>query len=97
MAWPQTGAIFSSTPAPETAKLFLNFLLSDGVQESITAFGFATRKKFDTSKILKQKNVDPLGFGKFMSDRRLVESWRFDFEDMFGTPQGPDPVDVTSF
>ena len=94
MAWPQTGAIFSSTRAPETAKLFLNFLLSDGFQETITSFGFATRRKFDTAQVLKQKIVDPLGFGRFMSDRRVVESWRLNFESMFGTPQGLDPVYV---
>ena len=96
MAWPQTGAIFKSTPAPETAKLFMNFLLTDEYQETVNAFGFATRRKFDTSEVLKQQNVDPLGFGRFMSDRRVVEGWRFDFEDLFGTPQGIDPVEVVS-
>jgi ABC-type Fe3+ transport system substrate-binding protein len=96
MAWPQTGAIFSSTRAPETAKLFVNFLMTDAFQETINPFGFATRRKFDTGQVLKQKNMDPLGFGRFMSDRRVVESWRFDFEDAFGTPQGLDPVELIS-
>ena len=94
MAWPQTGAIFSSTPAPETAKLFMNFLLSDARQAIVSDDGFATRKKFDIRGVFRQKNVEPLGYGKFMSDRRLVESWRFQFESMFGTPQGPDPLDL---
>ena len=97
MAWPQTGAIFSSTPAPETAKLFMNFLRNAEFIEMINGLGFATQKKYDTNEVLKQKNVDPLGFGRFMSDRRLVESWRFQFEDIFGTPQGLDPVEVVPF
>jgi ABC-type Fe3+ transport system substrate-binding protein len=96
MAWPQTGTIFSSTRAPETAKLFMNFLMSDGFQKTINPFGFATCRKFDTGQALKQKNMDPLEFGRFMSDRRVVESWRFDFEDAFGTPQGLDPVELIS-
>jgi len=94
MAWPQTGAIFASTPAPETAKLFMNFLLSDERQAIVGDDGFATRRKFDTAGVLKQKHVNPLGFGRFMSDRRLVESWRLNFENAFGTPQGPDPLDL---
>ena len=94
MAWPQTGAIFASTPAPETAKLFMNFLLSDERQAIVGDDGFATRKTFDTGGVLTQTNVEPLGYGKFMSDRRLVESWRLQFERIFGTPQGPDPLDL---
>ena len=97
MAWPQTGAIFSSTRAPETAKLFMNFLRNAEFLEMINGLGFGTRREFDTSEVLKQKNVNPLGYGQFMSDRRLVESWRFHFEDAFGTPQGLDPVKVIPF
>jgi ABC-type Fe3+ transport system substrate-binding protein len=94
MAWPQTGAIFASTPAPETAKLFMNFLLSDERQAIVGDDGFATRRTFDTAGVLTQQNVEPLGYGRFMSDRRLVESWRLQFERIFGTPQGPDPLDL---
>jgi len=94
MAWPQTGAIFASTPAPETAKLFMNFLLSDERQAIVGDDGFATRRTFDTNGVFTQKNVEPLGYGRFMSDRRLVESWRLQFERIFGTPQGPDPLDL---
>ena len=96
MAWPQTCAIFSSTLAPDSAKLFMNFLCNAEFLETINGLGFATRRKLDTGEVLKQKNMDPLGFGRFMSDRRLVESWIFHFEDAFGTPQRLEPVEVIS-
>ena len=96
MAWLQTCASFSSTLAPDTAKLFMNFLCNAEFLETINGLGFATRRKLDTSEVLKQKNVVPLGFGRLMSDRQLVESWRFHFEDAFGTPQGLDPVELIS-
>ncbi|KAF9562910.1 periplasmic binding protein-like II [Agrocybe pediades] len=93
MAWPQTACIFSRTKMPESSKLFMNFLLSDEWQ-SVFDGKFATRRKFDGQGIFKQSNVEPLGYGKFMSDRTTVEKWRFQFESFIGTPQGPDPLDT---
>jgi len=77
-----------ATPAPETAMLFMNFLLSDERQAMVGDDGFATRRTFDTSGVLT------LGYDRLMSDRRLVESWRLQSERIFGTPQGPDPLDL---
>ncbi|KAH9476938.1 hypothetical protein JR316_0010854 [Psilocybe cubensis] len=94
MAWPQTGAIFSSTKMPETAKLFMSWLLSDEWQTIVTGSKFATRKSFDKAKIMEQENVDPFGFMDFMADRETVEGWRFQFESLIGLPQGPDPLSL---
>ncbi|KAF8951279.1 hypothetical protein BDZ97DRAFT_1932562 [Flammula alnicola] len=93
MAWPQTGAIFASTKVPESAKLFMNFLMDDHWQTLMSRGRFATRRKFDGAGILKQSNVDPLGYGKFMADRQTVEALRLQFESIIGTAQGQNPVD----
>ncbi|PPQ70923.1 hypothetical protein CVT25_004767 [Psilocybe cyanescens] len=92
MAWPQTCAIFSRAKMPETAKLFMSFLLSDEWQTIVTGSKFATRKSFDHAKIMEQENVDPFGFMDFMADRERVERMRFQIESLIGLPQGPDPL-----
>lgn len=94
MTWPQTGAIFANTKAPETAKLFLNFLMGDEWQQVITGgSGYATRRSFDKEGVFNQSSMDPLAYGRFMNDRRAVEAFRFQLESVIGPPQGQDPVD----
>ncbi|KDR78349.1 hypothetical protein GALMADRAFT_155301 [Galerina marginata CBS 339.88] len=92
MAWPQTGAIFANTKVPEASKLFMNYLLSDEWQKAVGGSGFATRKSFDRAGVFRQKNVEPLGYGKFMADRAEVERWRLQFESILGLPQGANPL-----
>lgn len=94
MAWPQTAGIFKNTKAPETSKLFLGYLMSDEWQGRVTGGRFATRKTFDKQKVLEQPNVNPLGYKTFMLDRAGVERWRFQFESLIGTAQGPDPLQL---
>ena len=95
MTWPQTGAIFSSTKNPETAKLFLSFLMDDAWQKEVGGSGFATRKSFDKRGVFKQMpNMDGQGYIKFMQDRRNVESWRFQFESLLGLPEGVNPNSI---
>ncbi|KAF9528857.1 hypothetical protein CPB83DRAFT_813428 [Crepidotus variabilis] len=92
MSWPQTGTIFKSTKMPETAKLFLSYLMHDEWQQGITSGGYATRKTYDRLGVFKQEpQMHPLGYVNFMSDRRVVEWWRFQFEEILGPPQGRDP------
>jgi len=97
ITWPQTGAIFSTTKYPETAKLFLSYLMDDDWQKMLSGGGFATRKTYDSRGVFKQEpNMDALGFIRFMEDRKVVEHWRFQFETILGLPQGENPnyIDV---
>jgi hypothetical protein len=95
MTWPQTGAIFSSTKNPETAKLFLGFLMDNDWQHTIGTSGFATRRSFDKRGVFDQSpNMDALGYVKFVGNRGMVEWWRFQFEDILGLPQGINPNDI---
>ena len=93
VTWPQTAAIFATTKMPETARLFMSFLMSDEWQAvAFPGSVYATRKKFDTNGVLNQTLTNPLGFGTFMQDRANVERWRFQFETTLGTPQGISPL-----
>ena len=95
MTWPQTGAIFSSTKNPETARLFLSFLMDDEWQKKVGGSGFATRKSFDKRGVFAQMpNMDGIGYIKFMQDRKNVEWWRFQFESLLGLPQGINPNSI---
>ena len=98
MAWPQTGAIFARAKAPEAAKLFLNYLLDDEWQKLVgdPSVRFATRKSFDELGVFRQKNVDLLAYGRFLSNRSDVEEWRAKFEKLLGPPQGRNPNCATS-
>lgn len=94
MAWPQTGAILAKAKAPESAKLFMNFLHSDMWQAPVSQHRFSVRKAYDGAGIFKQKWVEPLGYVKFVNDRAEVEKWRFRFESVIGPPKGEDPTHV---
>lgn len=93
VTWPQTAAIFATTKMPETAKLFMSYIMSDEWQaDGFPSSGYATRKQFDTDGVLNQTLTNPLGFVTFMQDRANVERWRFQFETTLGTPQGVSPL-----
>ncbi|KAF9054200.1 hypothetical protein BJ165DRAFT_1338327 [Panaeolus papilionaceus] len=94
MMWPQTASIFSTTTMSETAKLFVNYLLSDDWQKIMTASGIATRKSYDKLGVFNMTNVDPTGYIHFMADRANVERWRFQFESILGTAAGPNPINL---
>ncbi|KAJ3500586.1 hypothetical protein NLJ89_g9728 [Agrocybe chaxingu] len=95
MVWPQTGTIFKSTPVPETAKLFISFLLDNEWQNTAAGGGFATRKSIDKKGVFKQPGLDPTSYAAFMANRQQVEAWRFQFETTLGTPQGGNPTYYT--
>ena len=93
--WPQTGAIFASTPRPESAKLFMSWLLSDEYQQQfVDGESYLVRKDL-TSKagsVWDDKFSSLTQFATFMENRELVEWWRLQFETSIGTAQGLSPV-----
>ncbi|TIA48282.1 periplasmic binding protein-like II [Aureobasidium pullulans] len=93
--WPQTGAIFATTPRPESAKLFMSWLISDEYQQQFVDTGSHTvRKDLESaSGSVWDDNLTPLTqFATFMENRDLVEWWRLQFETSIGTAQGLSPV-----
>lgn len=93
VSWPQAGAIFSTTKVPESAKLLLGYLMDNEWQQLMTGGRFATRRTYDKLAVFNQSGVDPLAFGRFMSDRQRVEALRLEIEAVIGPPQGMNPVE----
>lgn len=98
MSWAQTGAIFQSTKRPESAKLFVSWLLSDEPQKYLASIGFWVSRKDipggpNGTSIFDSRLTDPIGFNKFMLDRTVVERWKLQFETLIGTAQGVSPLD----
>ena len=76
-AWGQRAAIFRDAKHPEAAKLYLNWLLSEGNQRN--AFkGWSVRKDLvpEGGSIWTIPNAHVDEFIGFMADRALVEWWR---------------------
>ncbi|THV76033.1 periplasmic binding protein-like II [Aureobasidium pullulans] len=93
--WPQTGGIFATTSRPESAKLFMSWLVSDEYQQQFVDTGsYTVRKDLEsTSGSVWDDKVTPLTqFATFMENRDLVEWWRLQFETSIGTAQGLSPV-----
>ncbi|KAA8910276.1 hypothetical protein FN846DRAFT_775469 [Sphaerosporella brunnea] len=93
MCWPQRGAIFSSTKMPESARLFLSWVMGDDYQRNWQRNGLAgTRNGFGAQEMFQKEFVDPLAFEKFMVDRTKVEWYKLQFESQIGTAQGLSPL-----
>ncbi|THZ29826.1 periplasmic binding protein-like II [Aureobasidium pullulans] len=93
--WPQTGGIFATTSRPESAKLFMSWLVSDEYQQQFVDTGsYTVRKDLEsTSGSVWDGKLTPLTqFATFMENRDLVEWWRLQFETSIGTAQGLSPV-----
>ncbi|ETI24378.1 hypothetical protein G647_03747 [Cladophialophora carrionii CBS 160.54] len=96
--WPQTGAIFATSPRPESAKLFMNWIMSDEYQSTVVAASGLpfTRTGVNAtvpgSNVWADQSVALTQFGKFEVNREIVEQWRFQFETTLGTAQGPSPL-----
>lgn len=93
ISWPQAGAIFSTTKVPESAKLLLGYLMDDEWQQLTTGGRFATRRTYDKLGVFNQSGIDPLAFGRFVSDRERVEALRLEIEAVIGPPQGMNPAE----
>lgn len=97
MTWAQQAAIFASTPRPESAKLFANFLLSDIWQKPIAAGGAPSIRTSLTgaNNVFAANNTEPSGYMVFMTNREEVEWWRMQMETYIGLAVGPDPATPT--
>jgi len=91
--WPQTAAILEDTPYPETAKLYISWLLS--LQRQNADSDFSVRDDVQPpsgyKSIWQYPNGDPTAFGKFMADRAGVERFKNQVSVIVGEPLGPNP------
>lgn len=97
MSWAQTGAILASTKRPESSKLFISWLLSDGFQKELASSGLWVARSDipsgpNKTSIFESRLTEPIGFNKFMLDRTEVEWWKLQFETTLGTAQGKSPL-----
>jgi ABC-type Fe3+ transport system substrate-binding protein len=96
MMWPQSAAIFATTPRPESSKLFMSWLLSDEVQQqSVDDGSYLVRKDLggQAGSVWDDPYTSLTEFATFMDNRELVEWWRFQFETSLGVAKGASPVD----
>ncbi|KAJ5776384.1 uncharacterized protein N7511_001395 [Penicillium nucicola] len=94
--WPQTAAIFASTPRPESSRLFLSWLLSDEHQQTFGDSGsYLIRKdlKAKAGSVWDDPYTALTEFATFMENRDLVEWWRLQFETSLGVAKGVSPVE----
>ena len=92
LLWPQTGAIFASTPRPESAKLFMSWLLSDERQQGSGSYVVRKDLSSKSASVWDDEFTALTQFATFMENRELVEWWRLQFETSIGSAQGPSPV-----
>ncbi|XDG03801.1 hypothetical protein ABKA04_003416 [Annulohypoxylon sp. FPYF3050] len=94
VSWGQTAAILKDAPHPESAKLLVNYLVSEENQKQTG--GFSIRSDVPSPNnfpsILDIPATNPTEFPRFMGDRVRVERLRFFFEDKLGTAQGLSPL-----
>lgn len=92
MAWGQRAAIFKQARHPAAAKLYLNWQLSDAVQQN-TANGWSVRTDVKPASglppIWTYANAHLDRFPEFMADRAAAERFRQTFTLYFGEVQGP--------
>ena len=97
MAWAQTAAIFASTKRPETAKLFMSWLLSTGFQSALAKTGPTPLKSLNAQSgydVHSSNVTQTSGFPLWMQDRARVGWWKLQFETSLGPPLGPDPANI---
>lgn len=79
VSWAQRAAIFKQAKHPETAKLYLNWLLDKNTQSNVW-YMWSVRTDVTPPKgykhIWEYKNTHPEAFEKFMSNRAEVERFR---------------------
>ena len=96
VSWWQRAAIMRSTKCPESARLFISFLMSETWQGPLSRAGAGvplnSLNAVSGIDIFTSNNTQTQGFRDFMMDRALAERWRFQFEDLLGPPKGPDPA-----
>ncbi|MFF4407433.1 ABC transporter substrate-binding protein [Streptomyces sp. NPDC001404] len=95
VAWPQTGAILKDAPHKAAAKLYMSWILSKGYQA--TSYGWSARTDVPAPAgrkgIFDYQNMNPLGLGKFMSDRAALDRYKARISLYVGDVKGTDPAD----
>ncbi|GGX74667.1 ABC transporter substrate-binding protein [Streptomyces hiroshimensis] len=98
VAWPQTGAILKDAPHKAAAKLYLSWVLSKQYQQ--TSYGWSARTDVAAPAgrkgIFDYDNMNPLGLGKFMSDRAALDRYKARISLYVGDVKGADPADPES-
>lgn len=97
VVWAQTAAIFNKAKHPETAKLYISWLVDKAQQEQPAAWSWSVRDDVDVpinfKSVWSYPNGNPTAFFKFMKDREAVEIFRSQIGLIFGQVQGPNPND----
>ncbi|QSY49305.1 MULTISPECIES: ABC transporter substrate-binding protein [Streptomyces] len=95
VAWPQTGAILKDAPHKAAAKLYMSWILSKQYQEK--SYGWSSRTDVATPAgrkgIFDYVNMNPLGLGKFMSDRAALDRYKARINLYVGDVKGANPAD----
>ncbi|MBO0657392.1 extracellular solute-binding protein [Streptomyces triculaminicus] len=95
VAWPQTGAILKDAPHKAAAKLYMSWILSKQYQEK--SYGWSSRTDVATPAgrkgIFDYANMNPLGLGKFMSDRAALDRYKARINLYVGDVKGANPAD----
>lgn len=94
MSWYQTIGIFRSTKCPETAKLFVSWILSDewqGTMVNTTTTPLNHLNAQSGEQVYTQNYTQSQGFREFMLDRANVEWWKVQFETTLGPAVGVNP------
>lgn len=97
MSWAQTGAILKGTSRPESAKLFLGWLVSEERQGQGSETGATTLSNLNVANgvdVYGSNATQISGFRVFEQDRSGVEWSKNLFEEVLGTPQGKGPLEV---
>ena len=95
ISWFQGMGILASTKCPESAKLFVSWLLSDEFQQPVSKFATTPLNHLNAisgNNIDADKYTQVAGYESFIRDRARVEWWRFQYETTLEPPQGPNPT-----
>ena len=97
LSWYQTMAIFKSTKCPETAKLFVSWILSDEWQAPLSKTLYTPLNHLNTqsgNQLFLVNYTQSQGFRQFEHDRTLVEWWKTQFETTLGPAVGVNPNEI---
>jgi ABC-type thiamine transport system substrate-binding protein len=94
MSWGQLLGIFSSTKAPESAKLFASWMVSREWQEKSASTRPTVLESLNekSGHGITANNTQITKYVSFMQDRATVEWWRFQVESIIGLAQGKYPL-----
>ena len=94
LSWFQSMAIFRSTNCPESAKLFVSWILSDEWQAPLsktTTTPINHLNAISGNEIYTNNNTQTQKFRMFEHDRAEVDWWKMQYETTLGPAVGIDP------